>query len=103
MKKIINGRRYDTDTAELLCNLECKAFAGAWDWHDTALYRTKSGAFFLAGWGMGGSMWGEELYDCTDRVRGEGLRVLTNEEAREILEQEDQVEIIEAFFEVEDA
>lgn len=103
MKKIINGKRYDTDSAELLCTLKCNAYVGAWDWHDTDLYRTSKGAFFIAGWGMGGSMWGEKLYDCSDYVKGEGLRALSREEAREILEQEDQPEIIEEYFEVEDA
>lgn len=103
MKKIIDGKRYDTDTAELICTLKCDAPAGDWHFHDTDLYRTKHGAFFLSGWGMGGSMWGRKLYDCNDHVEGEGLRLLTDDEAREILEQEDQTDAIEEYFEVEDA
>ncbi|ODT72368.1 MAG: hypothetical protein ABS75_04480 [Pelagibacterium sp. SCN 63-23] len=103
MKKIIDGKRYDTDTAELICLLSCDAYAGAWDWHCTTLYRTKNGAYFLEGFGEGGSMWGRKLYDCNEYVSGEGLRVLTSEEALHILEENDETDVIEKYFKVEDA
>lgn len=51
MKKIINGRRYDTDTATHLAsaysNLEKRDF-GYWE---EELYRKNTGEFFIYGWG----------------------------------------------------
>lgn len=103
MKKIIDGKRYDTATAELICLLECDAYAGAWNWHSTALYRTENDAYFLEGFGEGGSMWGRKLYDCNDYVGGEGLRVVTKDEALSILEDNEETEVIEEYFQVVDA
>jgi len=48
MRAIINGKRYDTDTADELCQLTCNADMGDFRWHDTRLYRTRRGTFFLA-------------------------------------------------------
>lgn len=53
MKKIINGRRYDTDTAKAVGEY---CFSNLTDFHhvEETLYRKKTGEFFL--YGVGGPM-----------------------------------------------
>ena len=54
MKKIINGKKYDTDTAQELASWDN---GGGWrDFHhcEETLYRKKTGEFFL--FGEGGPM-----------------------------------------------
>lgn len=103
MKKIINGLRYDTDTAVCVHVFHCDLPAGHWKFHRTSLYRTTSGRWFIAGAGCGGSMWGQKLPDCNDYVSGEGLRVVDEAEAREILEHDNAIEELEEFFEITEA
>mgnify|MGYP001494830180 CR=1 FL=1 len=98
MKKIINGLRYDTDTAVCVHVLHSDLPAGHGKFHRTSLYRTTSGRWFIAGTACGGSMWGQELPDCNDSVSGKGLRVVHEVEAREILESENAIEELEEFF-----
>ena len=50
MKKIINGARYDTDTAKKL-GFSQNAPESDLDWYEEALYRTKSGKYFIHGVG----------------------------------------------------
>lgn len=50
MKKIINGARYDTDTAKKL-GFSQNAPESDFDWYDETLYRTKSGKYFIHGCG----------------------------------------------------
>ena len=49
MKKIINGKKYDTDAAEYL--VLHRSRTGTFEDYDEVLYRTKTGEFFLAGKG----------------------------------------------------
>lgn len=54
MKKIINGRRYDTDTAK---GLACAEYSGSrtdFQWWEETLYRKNTGEYFL--YGVGGPM-----------------------------------------------
>lgn len=57
MKQVINGLTYNTETAEHICELPCKHYGSDFAAHDTDLYRTKKGAYFLAGKGGPMSMW----------------------------------------------
>lgn len=50
MKKIINGARYDTDTAKKL-GFSQNSPESDLDWYEEALYRTKSGKYFIHGVG----------------------------------------------------
>lgn len=85
MKRVIDGKLYDTDTAELVCELECPVAYGSFGWHDTALYRTKRGRFFLAGRGGARSMWRRQV-DSSAWGPGEGIRVIDADEARSHME-----------------
>jgi hypothetical protein len=103
MKRIIDGKRYDTETAQRLCSF------GYWNgWTDfrseqTSLHVTKSGRFFLSGEGGPMTRWATTRGDKV--AGGEGLMAIDREEARAILEQEDCLKALERWFgaEIEDA
>lgn len=81
MKKIINGRKYDTDTAKCLADWESGYGHGDFRYVEEQLYRKKTGEFFL--YGEGGAMteyaesYGNETYG------GEKIIPLTESEAKE--------------------
>lgn len=50
MKRIVDGKVYDTDTATMVAN-ECYGYGGDFNAWSEVLYVTKSGSFFLHGWG----------------------------------------------------
>jgi hypothetical protein len=85
MKKVINGKRYDTDTAEYLCSLPSVENTTDFNWHETSLYQTKKGAFFLAGQGNASSIWAESA-GRNSWSSGRGLRAVTAAEARQHME-----------------
>jgi hypothetical protein len=61
MKAIINGRIYNTDTADVVWDVSYGWSGSDLDWHETVLYRTKKGTFFLAGKGGPRSMWAQHM------------------------------------------
>ena len=85
MKKVIAGRVYNTETAIEICEIPCNS-SGVTDfrWHETSLYRTKNGNYFLAGEGNAMSMWSEPCGDMTGS--GSGIRPITKSEARDYAE-----------------
>ncbi len=46
MNKVINGKRYDTDTAKLIAEHENMHDADNFNWHRTGLYLKRTGEFF---------------------------------------------------------
>jgi hypothetical protein len=50
MKRIINGKKYDTDTAKWIADASY-SYAGDFNHYEEALYQKKNGEFFLAGSG----------------------------------------------------
>ena len=80
MKKIINGKLYNTETAEYLGN-HSYGFRGDFRRIDEDLYRTKNGAFFLAGEGGGLTKY---RVDCDGNGwrGGSDIIALSEEEAR---------------------
>lgn len=56
MKQVVNGKVYDTETAELIHEFENPAVRGDFHYLEESLYRTANGAYFLAG--SGGAMTG---------------------------------------------
>ena len=86
MKRIIDGKTYDTKTAKRICKLPCAAeYDTDFYWHNTGLYKSPAGAFFVAGEGNALSMWAE-THSLGGRIGGSGLRLITEEEAREFAE-----------------
>jgi hypothetical protein len=85
MKAVVNGKTYNTETATEICELPCNAQGrGDFHWHETALYRTQKGAFFIAGSGGPASMWRESVSNGS--IGGRGVRPVSEQEARDYME-----------------
>lgn len=85
MKKIIKGKKYDTDTAEHLASCSHGAkrdFA----YYEEELYRKRTGEFFLYGYGHAASRYAVRVMG--DFGPGEDIVPLTYDEAREWAERE---------------
>ena len=68
MKQIINGKRYDTNTATMVADVSPEGFYhGDFRYEETQLYRTPRGNWFLAGWGEAMSRLGQA--DRPERIR----------------------------------
>ncbi len=105
MRKIINGKRYDTTTATEIC--DCSPigyYAGDFRYEDTKLYRTKRGNWFLAGRGGAMSRWSRPI-GSNGSGGGSGIQPLDADEARSFLERYGDADSIEQYFaaEIEDA
>ena len=102
MKKIINGKRYNTETAEKLGyrhnGLSCRDFGNL----EETLYRTKKGNFFLYGEG-GGFTWAASCHGDGSRSSGCGIKPLTINEAKAWVERYMDVDEYEKLFKVEEA
>ena len=80
MKKIINGKRYDTATATRLAHYESSVPVGDFDWFEEDLYRKKSGEFFIHGQGNAASRYSRPAA-TGGSAGGEGIIPLTYEQA----------------------
>jgi hypothetical protein len=102
MLKIINGKRYNTETATDVLSLDINAgmyvveSRSDFRWEDTELYLTKKGEWFLAGQGNALSRWGRQCGSM--RGPGSGIMPICSEEAQAILEEHGQTELIEKYF-----
>lgn len=100
IRRVIEGKVYDTDTAQHVMHVSSPNHGGSSTWENTDLYRTSKGRWFLAGEGGGSTRWrrqqGSNAY-----VDGEGIKPLTEAEAKTLLEQD--ADIYEIYFEAEDA
>jgi hypothetical protein len=103
MKQVIDGKLYNTKTADLIGDVSrCGYSRSDFNWEDTKLYRTKSGAFFLAGEGNADSRWAESVPN--GRTNGSGIVPITEEAARELAEKHFSVdEYIKVFGEPQEA
>jgi hypothetical protein len=81
MKKIINGKKYDTDTAELVGEWDNGHYYTDFSWCSEALYRKRTGEFFLHGKGGARSRWCEWVGNCV--CDGEGIIPLNITMAKE--------------------
>ena len=97
MKKIINGKVYDTDTAKELGDWSNMADYGNFSQFSETLYRKKTGEFFLHG--EGGPMTKYAVAEGSNSWRG-GSRImpLSFQEAREWAEEHLSGEEYEAIF-----
>lgn len=96
MKKIINGKMYNTETAtEVYFWSDNRGWSDFRHEHDK-LYRKKTGEFFL--WGEGGPMtrWAER--DGDGWTGGSGIVPFTVDEAKEFLERHDATDEYIALF-----
>ncbi|AWM86786.1 hypothetical protein [Microvirga sp. 17 mud 1-3] len=102
MRKIIEGKRYDTETATRIANYNNGHSPGDFKWIEEDLYRTAKGNWFIHG--AGGAMTSYSQQDGPNSWSGgQDIRVLTPTEAQEWLEVHGETTAVEEFFEVEDA
>lgn len=99
--RVINGRMFSTSTATLACVIACFGTSQLADFHfeRTGLYLSPRGQWFLAGEGGAASHWGRRSIDG-NRAPGDGLQLISQTEARRLLEQHNGP--VEAFFESEE-
>lgn len=102
MKRVINGKLYNTKTATLIADYE-HLDRNDFGWYYEALYRTKKRAWFIAGEGNANSKYAESVAQNT-RGPGEALYPIDDKAAQQWCE-EHQVDpdIIKEFFDIEDA
>ena len=62
MKKIINGKKYDTETAKEMGYFQSGFNRGSFNFYEETLYKKKTGEYFL--YGSGGA--NSKYSDCCD-------------------------------------
>lgn len=96
MKRIIDGKSYNTETAECIAYYESPHNRGDFHRFEEGLYRTKKGAWFIAGEGGALSKYSRPVIG--GRGGGEGLEPLTEDQARQWLEEHNFVDELEEHF-----
>jgi hypothetical protein len=97
MKRVIEGKTYNTETATLIGEASY-GYSGDFNAWDETLYRTPKGAFFLVGSGGARTRWRERVSQNT-WCGGEGMQALSAAEALEWCELHDvDVDVISAHF-----
>lgn len=86
MKKIIKGKRYDTETA-IECGSDSYSYAGDFHHWEETLYRKKTGEFFLYGVGGPASKYAEYHGQGIGYSGGDRIVPFTLEEAQEWAEE----------------
>jgi len=102
MKKVIEGKVYNTENAELLGEFWNNLPHGDFHSIDEALYRTKKGAFFLAGHGGAFTKYSQPC-GCDGTCGGEGIFPLSEAEAREWAERYCDTDTVIRYFATEEA
>lgn len=97
MKKVINKKMYDTDTAELVAEYSYGRGWSDFRYIHEALYRTKKGQFFLFGEGGAASIYAEDI-GGNQSTDGSKIIVYTPEDAYQWLEENEKTEAIEKYF-----
>jgi len=96
MKKIINGKSYNTDTAEIIASFENGLGSRDFRNYSEELYKTKKGNYFLAGEGGAMTKYSRPVGNMTDG--GSDIFVLSKTEAIEWLERHGETEALEKYF-----
>lgn len=97
MKKIINGRKYDTETAKEMAWDEYNGSCSDFQWWQETLYQKRTGEFFL--FGRGGAM-SKYAESCGQNSwsGGSDILPLTLDEAKEWVEEHVDADTYEKIF-----
>lgn len=95
MKRIINGRRYDTATAEEIATAT-HGYKREFSYYEETLYCKRTGEYFLYGYGHGDSKYAKQVLG--DWGPGEDIIPMTYEQAREWAEKSLDADEYEAEF-----
>ena len=102
MKKVIGGKIYNTETADLIASWHNNLARGDFGNCEEDLYVTKKGAYFVHGVGGATSRWAEPVGN-NGRAGGSGAIVLSKAEALEWCEQHSvSADTIQEHFEIEE-
>lgn len=82
MYKVINGKRYNTETAQLISRV---TVGTGMSWTDERLYRKRSGEYFLAGEGGAMSRYAKRTEDNT-YTNGRDIVPVSIEQAKKWVE-----------------
>ena len=85
MKKVINGKMYDTETAQLMGEWDNGLYGNDFGRCEEALYRKKTGEYFL--YGYGGPLSAYAVSYGNETSGGEAIKPLTYKEAQEWAEE----------------
>jgi len=96
MKKLINGKLYDTETAEEIYTSDNGIYGNDFRRYSETLYRTKKGVFFL--YGEGGPLSKYAVNHGNSTSGGSDITVLSNIEAFEWLQENQAIEKIQELF-----
>lgn len=96
MKKVIDGKIYNTETAELIHEWDNGYYQSDFHYCAESLYKTKKGAYFIAG--EGGAMSDYAKSYGNNRGSGEDIRALTEAEAMLWLEEHDGADALQKYF-----
>ena len=96
MKRIINGKKYDTDTAKILGSAGY-SHPGDFSFWAERLYRKRTGEFFLHGIGGPMSRYARRI-GPDEWIGGEEIRPLSLEEAQKWAEENLEAEEFEKVF-----
>mgnify|MGYP001562421380 FL=1 len=92
MKQVIDGKIYNTETAELLHEWDNGIYGNDFRCCNESLYKTKKGAYFIAGSGGAMSKYAKSYGNNTGG--SEGIEVVTEKEAIRWLEEHDGSDIL---------
>jgi hypothetical protein len=97
MKRIIDGVRYDTEKATLVCTARNSAGYGDFRHWKEHLYKTSKNAWFIQGEGGPMSRWADNDGNGNSSS-GEGILPVSPELVMEWLEQNEKIEKLEEHF-----
>lgn len=97
MKKIINGKKYDTDTAQKVGWWGAEYAVNDFYFYEETLYRKRTGEFFLHGSGNAASKYAKRV-EMNTWAGGEEIIPLTYDAAREWAEEHLEVDDYEKVF-----
>lgn len=95
MKRIIGGKKYDTETAEEVAEVT-HGNRRQFEYYEETLYRKRTGEYFLYGYGYAASRYAKQV--CGDFVPGGDIIPLTFEQARSWAERELSADEYESIF-----
>ncbi len=101
MKKIIGGKRYDTETAEQVASWFNDYGFTDFRWCGEHLYRKRTGEFFIYGHGGGLSKYARRM-GSSGWTDGEKIIPVTLDEAKEWAEEKLDADEYEKLFEIEE-
>lgn len=102
MKKIINGKLYDTDSAKIMAYYKSDYSVNDFHFYEETLYKKKTGEFFIFGEGNGLSNYAESV-DINLSRTGKKIIPLSEGEAKKWAEERLSVDAyVDIFGEVEE-